>query len=150
MASAGWRFQPRQPWCWRVSDGGDIETFGDPTTAPFWAAARQHRLVVQRCTRCGHHQFYPRPHCLACEAAGLEWVAVKGTGTVYSMTTTQVQVYPDLAPPYVVALVDLSEGPRLLTNLVGPPCRIGDAVRVTWRARKDAPPLPVFEREGGA
>ncbi|MFO1056622.1 MAG: OB-fold domain-containing protein [Dongiaceae bacterium] len=126
------------------------ETFGDPTTAPFWAAARQRRLVIQRCATCGHHQFYPRPHCLSCESADLAWVPAAGHGTIYSMTTTHVQVYPDLAPPYVVALVELAEGPRLLTNIVGAPCRIGDAVRLAWRERADAPPLPVFERaEGG-
>jgi hypothetical protein len=125
------------------------ESFGDPTTAPFWAAARERRLTVQRCRACGHHQFYPRPFCLVCESAELEWVAVKGTGRVYSMTITHVQIYPDMVPPYVVALVDLSEGPRLLTNIVGGPCRIGDEVRVTWRERADAPPLPVFERVGG-
>jgi uncharacterized OB-fold protein len=125
------------------------ESFGDPTTASFWAAARERRLTVQRCRACGHHQFYPRPHCLSCESADLDWVGVKGTGRIYSMTTTQVQVYPEMVPPYVVALVDLSEGPRLLTNIVGAACRIGDEVRVTWRERKDAPPLPVFERAGG-
>lgn len=134
-----------------MSDGSQIETFGDPTTAPFWAAARQHRLVVQRCRSCGHHQFYPRPHCLSCEAAGLDWVEVTGRGTIYALTTTRVQVYPDLAPPYLVALVDLEEGPRLLTNIVTAPCVIGDRVSLTWRARADAPPLPVFERaKGGA
>jgi uncharacterized OB-fold protein len=129
-----------------MTETAPAETFGDPTTAPFWAAARRRQLVIQRCRACGHHQFYPRPHCLACESADLEWAPAQGTGTIYSMTTTHVQIYPELAPPYVVALVQLAEGPRLLTNIVGAPCRIGDAVRVTWRERADAPPLPVFER----
>jgi len=61
------------------------------------------------------------------------------------MTVTRVQLLPELPPPYVVALVELDEGPRLLTNIVGAPCKIGDRVRLAWRTREGAPPLPVFE-----
>lgn len=123
--------------------------FGDPMTAPFWEAARERRLIIQRCRTCGAHQFYPRPMCLACGGDGVDWVNARGTGTIHSMTTMRVQVTPELEPPYVVALVELDEGPRLLTNIVGGNCAIGNAVRVTWRERPDAPPLPVFEPAGG-
>jgi uncharacterized OB-fold protein len=118
--------------------------FGDPMTAPFWTAARQHKLLIQRCNACGSHQFYPRPMCLKCSSLDLAWVPSCGTGTVYSMTTVRVPVTADLSPPYVVALVDLDEGPRLLTNLVNQSFRIGDRVRVQWRAREPLPPVPVF------
>ena len=117
---------------------------GDPTTTAFWAAARQHRLVIQRCRSCAKHQFYPRPVCLACESLDLEWVEAGGLATVYSMTTIRVPVMPDLAPPYVLALVDLDEGPRLLTNLVGGDFKIGDRVALRWRDRESLPPVPVF------
>ena len=60
------------------------------------------------------------------------------------MTTVHRQVSPDLPAPYVNALVQLDEGPRLLTTLVGGPCAIGDRVRVRWQERTGAPPLPVF------
>ena len=123
---------------------------GDPTTAPFWRAAREHRLIVQRCTACGTHQFYPRPVCLACFSLGLEWVEASGRATVYSKTTVRINVVDELTPPYVVAIVTLDEGPRLTTNLVGDEPAIGDRVSVTWRERADLPPLPVFEREKGA
>lgn len=122
----------------------EIIEYGDPLSRPFWEAASRHELVVQRCTDCGHHQFYPRPMCLACRGDVLEWAPVSGEATVYSRTTVHIQVDPDLTPPYVAALVDLDEGPRLATNLVGD-AAIGDRVRVTWRERADAPPLPVFE-----
>ena len=119
----------------------------DPTTAPFWAAARNHQLVIQRCANCGQYQFYPRPFCLACGDRGVEWVPAKGTGTIYSITTVHIPVIPELTPPYRVAIVQLDEGPRLTTNVVDVACAIGDRVRVTWRERSGVPPLPVFERQ---
>jgi hypothetical protein len=122
---------------------------GDPITAPFWEAARERRLVIQRCRVCGTHQFYPRPYCLACLSDDVKWVEAAGTGTVYSMVTVRIPVIPELAPPYRLAIVELEEGPRIVTNIVGGECRIGDGVRVTWRERKDMPPVPVFEPTGG-
>jgi uncharacterized OB-fold protein len=133
-----------------MSDPESGVEYGDAISAPFWAAARQQRLVIQHCRACSHYQFYPRNFCLACESGEVEWVAATGTGVVYSMTVIRVPVLPDLPPPYVVALIQLTEGPRLLSNIAGGPCQIGDAVRVTWRERAGAPPLPIFERNTGA
>jgi uncharacterized protein len=116
----------------------------DPMTQQYWAATLEHRLLVQRCTDCGHHQFYPRPFCLACGSRQVGWAEVRGSGSVYSMTTVRVRVHPQLPPPYVVALVDLDEGPRLLTNVVGE-CAIGDRVHVRWVDRDDLV-VPVFGR----
>jgi uncharacterized OB-fold protein len=125
-----------------------LTAFGDATTAPFWKAAADRRLVIQRCGACGAHQFYPRPFCLACDAEALEWVPAGGTGTVYAMTTVHLRVDPALEPPYVVAVVALDEGPRVVTNLIGAPAAIGDRVGVAWRERDGMPPLPVFEPSG--
>jgi uncharacterized OB-fold protein len=122
----------------------------DPVAFPFWEGARRGVLVVQRCNACGHHQFYPRPFCLACNADDLGWVECAGTGVVYSVTMVHVQLVPDLPPPYQVALVTLTEGPRLLANITGRPCRIGEAVRIAWRERADAPPFPAFRAADGA
>jgi uncharacterized protein len=129
-----------------MNDSDRASDFGDPVSAPFWAAAREKRLLLQRCRACGQHQFYPRNFCLSCESSAVEWVQAKGTGVIYSMTVIRVPVIPDLEPPYVVALIQLTEGPRLLSNVVTQPCRIGDAVHVRWRERADGPPLPIFER----
>ena len=116
----------------------------DPTTEPFWHACVERRLLVQRCTACGGHQFYPRPFCLDCESVALEWAETKGTGTIYSLTTVRLPVTPELPPPYLLALVDLDEGPRLLTNIQADTASIGDRVSVAWRRREGLPPLPVF------
>lgn len=125
----------------------DVAAVSDPTTEPFWQACSEGRLVVQRCRSCGHHQFYPRPYCLACQGE-VEWVEVKGTGTIYSLTTVRVQVQPELTPPYMVAIVELSEGPRLLTNIEGDSAQIGQSVQLAWRRREPLPPLPVFTVSG--
>lgn len=124
------------------------EPFGDPTTYPFWEAAERRELVVQRCSSCERYQFYPRPYCLTCQSDDMAWVPATGVGTIYSMTTVHMQISPAFEPPYVVAVVELAEGPRMTTNIVGGNPRIGDRVRLAWRDRADAPPLPVFEPDG--
>jgi uncharacterized OB-fold protein len=120
------------------------DTYGDPLSAPFWEAASEGRLVLQRCDSCGAHQHYPRPFCLACDAEALSWTDASGLGTVYSQATVHVPVHPQLPPPYVIAVVELDEGPRLTTNIVDGETSIGERVRVVWRDRADAPPYPVF------
>lgn len=124
---------------------------GDAITAPYWQAAREHRLVVQRCSACSAHQFYPRRFCLSCDRDdALEWVDASGAGRVHSVVTVHMRVLPELAPPYQVAIVELAEGPRMTTNIVGDPASIGDLVRLTWRERPEPlPPLPTFELAEG-
>ena len=118
----------------------------DPSSVPFWEAAARHELVIQRCQDCDHHQFYPRPFCLACLGPRVAWVPASGRGTVYSLTTVRIQLLPELVPPYQVALVALEEGPHLLAGLEGLGYSIGEQVHVAWREREGAPPLPVFAR----
>jgi uncharacterized OB-fold protein len=121
----------------------------DPTTEAFWKACTERRLTIQRCAGCGSHQFYPRPFCLACEGTALAWVDSTGQGTIYSLTTVRLPVTDDLPPPYLLALVDLDEGPRLLTNIQAETAEIGDRVSVAWRTRNGLPPLPVFAPSPG-
>jgi uncharacterized OB-fold protein len=107
-----------------------------PYSAPFWEAAGQHRLVLQRCGACGTLQHYPRPWCTTCLSEDLGWVDSPGLGTLYSFTVIRRQVHPAFAPlvPYVYGLVDLDEGPRLTTNVVG--CAVDDvAIGMRLRAR---------------
>src|SRR4051794_28680740 len=90
-------------------------------SAPFWAAARHGRLVVQRCA-CGAWQHPPRPFCLACGSTP-DFAPVSGRGTVYSFTVVERALVPALRPfvPYVLALIDLEEGVRMLSVLRGEP-----------------------------
>jgi uncharacterized OB-fold protein len=124
--------------------------WADPTTEYFWESARAHRLVIQQCTRCLTHQFYPRPFCLACDSDDVTWVASSGRGTVYSRTTIHLPASPDLGftGPYIAAIVELDEGPRLLTNLTSSDSVIGGRVQVAWRDREGQAPVPVFDAIG--
>jgi uncharacterized OB-fold protein len=120
----------------------------------FWEATREGRLLVQWCRVCDRGVFYPRvfcPHCAA-GADALEWHPASGRGIVYAAV---VEHRPEAAgakfsagEPYCVALVDLEEGVRMLTNVVGCPpeeVRCGMPVTVTWEPLSDGRRLPLFE-----
>jgi uncharacterized OB-fold protein len=120
----------------------------DTESAAYWSATLDGKLLVQRCTSCGHCQLYPRAHCLACRSA-VEWVEASGRGTVYSFTIIRQNLSRSFRHlvPYVVALVDLEEGPRLMTNIVD--CdpvdvRIGAPVAVHFEPVSDEAALPLF------
>jgi len=99
-----------------------------PLTAPFWQAAREHRLVVQSCGACGGLQHPPAPLCRSCHGSQLGFRQVSGQGTLYSFTVVHHSVHPATAGevPYVLALVELVEGPRLVANLRD--CAVEDLV----------------------
>ena len=92
----------------------------DPGSRPFWDAARAHQLSIPRCRACGKHHFYPRELCPHCHSDDLEWVDASGKGTIYSYTIARKPAGPVFAAdvPYIVALVTLDEGPRMMTNIV--------------------------------
>ena len=129
---------------------GPLPDLDDPLTAPHWAAAREHRLVLQRCRACGTFQHYPRPWCTTCLSEDLEFVPSPGQGTLYSFTVVRRTANPAFAPlvPYVYGLVDLDEGPRMTTNVVGCPVddvTIGMRVRARFEDVDDAGTVVLFE-----
>ena len=85
---------------------------------PFWDATARHELVLQRCTIDGHYEWTPQFACSKCLNESLEWVAVTGLGTVYSYSVVHRPQGPEFEVPYIVAIVELDEGPRMLTSLV--------------------------------
>jgi uncharacterized OB-fold protein len=93
----------------------------DVWSVPFWEAAKRHELQLQRCDRCGRVRFPPGPTCPGCLSAEATWTALSGRGTVWSWTVFHQLYYAGFRDllPYNVALVELEEGPRLYTNLVG-------------------------------
>ena len=98
-------------------------------TRPFWEAAKRHELFMPRCTTCDHVFFYPRSECPRCLSANLEWVKVSGRARLHSFTVVQQPANAAFRDdvPYVYAVVQLDEGPRLVSNIVQ--CDI-DALRV--------------------
>ena len=146
-----------------------------PEAAEFWEATKDRRLVIQHCPTCGH-QWYPRAICTGCgDQPG--WVEISGRGTLHSFTTVHrspdgrkvesLERSPRsrgdgprsaepsgrgagdwLQPPYVIALVELDEGPRMLTRLVGGDPVCDASVIVDWHPLDDGRHLPVFRIEG--
>jgi uncharacterized OB-fold protein len=109
----------------------------DEESRGYWEALARHELYFQRCRECGTNRFPPRAVCPSCLSSATEWVRASGRGTVYSFTVTHQNQAPGFrgAPPYVLAIVELEEGPRLLTNVVGcapDAVRIGMAVEVEY------------------
>jgi uncharacterized OB-fold protein len=88
---------------------------------PFWEGTRERELRLQRCMRCGAYRFPPQVLCRECLYEGTEWVATSGRGTVFSYVVQHRPATPAFADdvPYVVAVVELEEGPLILTNIVG-------------------------------
>jgi uncharacterized protein len=118
-------------------------------TRPYWEAAKQGRLLVKRCNACHAVHHYPRPFCPTCWSEDVEWQEVSGRGTLY---TYSVVFRNDLAPfnewgAYVPAIVELEEGPRLMTNIVDAEpstLTVGMPVQVAYRELTEEWSAPVF------
>ena len=118
-------------------------------SAPFWAAAWRGELCMQRCGDCGHIRFPPALLCARCLSERCEWVRLSGRGTVYSWIVVHQSQHPafNADVPYNVAIVQLEEGPRLHTNLVGcanEAIRIGMPVEVVFEKVSDDTALVKF------
>ncbi len=120
-----------------------------PWSKKFWEAAHQHKLIMQKCNDCGKLVFYPRKFCPECWSANLGWTDVSGKAKVRTFTITMAGVeqafMPDL--PYVLAVVDLEEGIRMMTNIVdckSEDVKIGMDVEIAFRDCTDEISLPVF------
>ena len=91
----------------------------NPETAPFWAATAEGRLLLARCDGCGVTIWYPRGICPQCHATATSWYEGSGRGRIYSFTVVRRGEGPYReAAPYVLAYVELDEGPRVMTNIV--------------------------------
>ncbi len=120
-----------------------------PALAPFFAAAREERLVVQRCAGCGALRFPPREICSACLATEATWQPVSGRGEIFSYNVMH-QVYHAgfaAAVPYAVVVVRLEEGPKLTSNLLDCPVdaiAVGMPVEVVFERLSPEVTLPKF------
>ena len=117
---------------------------------PFWEGCKARKLMLQRCGDCGGWVYYPRALCPACHSDRLAWEQASGEGIIHSYTVCHRPAGPAFAGdvPYVVALIDLAEGPRMITTLVtGDPdsVRIGQAVRVVFEDASEEITLPKFQ-----
>ncbi|MFD9327469.1 bifunctional MaoC family dehydratase N-terminal/OB-fold nucleic acid binding domain-containing protein [Streptomyces sp. NPDC060065] len=119
--------------------------------AGFWEGVARHQLLIQRCSGCGALRFPWLPGCNACGCLEWDTVEASGDGTVYSYVVMHHPPFPAFNPPYAVGLVELSEGVRMVSNVVGVPydkVRIGMPVRLEFQRYDEELELPVF-RPGG-
>ena len=121
-----------------------------PETAEYWQGCQRHELLIQRCADCAAHQFYPRILCAACSGRRLAWVQASGRGSVKTFTIVRRAVSQAYAAevPYVVALVDLEEGPTMMSNIVGcgvQEVSIGMPVEVVFEDWAEGVSIPKFK-----
>jgi uncharacterized OB-fold protein len=121
-----------------------------PLTQPYWDGARRGELLLQRCSTCGHRWHPPLPLCPACHSDSVAWEPASGRGHVYSYTVVYHATHVAMADkvPYIAALIELDEGPRVLTNLrncAEEDAYVGMPVRVAFEALTDEITLPQFE-----
>ena len=121
----------------------------DATTLPFWQAAAEHRLVVQRCTGCGHTRLPPAPICPECRSAASDWKTVSGRGEVYTYTIVHRPIAANQTLPFVIAVIALegAGGVRLISNLVETPpeqVAVGLPVEVAWEDMSADLAIPRF------
>lgn len=120
----------------------------NPDSQPFWDASAEGRFTLQRCQSCETVIWWPRAVCPKCSSFDLEWFDASGEGTVYSYTVVHRSVGGwNKVTPYVVAYVELAEGPRVMTNIIdGDPAAVavGSEVRVVWNDTGEGSALPRF------
>jgi hypothetical protein len=126
-----------------------------PETQPYWDGATAGELRIQRCVDCRQPYFYPRPICPSCGSGNVEWFTASGDATLYSYVISHRPAPGfEAEAPYAIAVVQLAEGPRMMTSLVGVPATpealvLDMPLRVTFEQRGDIS-LPVFTPAQGS
>jgi len=126
-----------------------LPNFDEPDTKPFWDGTKQRNLKYQQCADCQTVVFHPRRHCTGCLGSNLVWQVASGRARVYSYSIVRQSYHPFFRNhiPYVVAWIDLEEGPRLLSNIVGVDAEevfCDMEVEVDWEANGDYA-IPLFK-----
>jgi hypothetical protein len=119
----------------------------DALTEPFWEAAREGRLLIQRNPQSGRVQWYPRPYCLDDWSVRPEWIEASGKGTLYSFTVIPRSGIEQVPAPYVLAIVELAEGARMgavLVDVDPDEVKIGMALEVVFVPLDDEISVPRF------
>jgi len=121
----------------------------DATTLPFWQAAAEHRLVVQRCTACEHTRHPPAPVCPECRSAEYDWRELSGRGEIYTYTIVHLPIAAGQALPFVVAVIALEDagGVRIISNVVDvepDAVAIGLPVELVWEDMSADLAIPRF------
>lgn len=125
-----------------------------PETQHYWDGAKNGELLLQRCDACDHTYFPPRPFCPECSNREVSVFKASGKGTLYSYVINHMKT-PGFEAPYAVAVVELEEGPRLMSNILDCPAtpealQLDMALEVTFEKISDDITLPQFKPAGAA
>ncbi|MEW2486931.1 Zn-ribbon domain-containing OB-fold protein [Streptomyces sp. NPDC048411] len=127
----------------------------DDFTRPYWDAAAEGYLLLRRCRACGAAHHYPREFCPTCWSEDVDWERASGRARLYTWSVVHRNDLPPFGSrvPYTAAVVDLAEGPRMMTEIVD--CEesalaIGMELRVAFRQEEGCEAVPVFRPEAGA
>lgn len=115
----------------------------------YWDSFKNEKLMIQRCKECGSFRFYPGTFCTNCLSSEIEWKEASGNGTVHSFSIVYRPLSKEFSPdvPYVVALIDLDEGVRMMSNIIECPLdeiHIGMKVQVIYEESHDGKVIPKF------
>lgn len=121
-----------------------------PETKHFWDGCKQGELRLQTCESCDHTYFPPRPFCPACSSRKVRIVKASGKATLYSYVINHRPLAPGFTEPYAIAVVELAEGPRMMTNIVDcpqtPEALVLDMkLEATFQPLDDSITLPLFK-----
>lgn len=127
----------------------DLPTIEDETR-PFWEGTKAGKLLLRKCRACGEYHYYPRPFCPMCWSDDVEWAEASGKATLYTHSTVYMNDLPPFNErvPYIAAVVDLEEGPRMMTEVVDctpEQLEVGMPLEVTYREVTDDVTLAVFK-----
>ncbi|MAL95544.1 MAG: hypothetical protein CME40_10750 [Haliea sp.] len=117
----------------------------------YYAGCREGKLLLQYCSDCQQPQFYPRILCSHCGGRELAWREASGKGHIATFTVVRQPVSPAYEAPYVVALIDLEEGPRMMSHIVNcdpEAVRVGQPVQVSFENWSETLTMPVFQLQG--
>jgi uncharacterized OB-fold protein len=131
------------------------QPLADAAALPWWEAAREHRLLVQRCAACGSTRLPPAPLCSGCRSTDSEWKQVSGRGELYTYTVVHRPIAAGQALPWVIAVVALEDagGLRMISNVVGASpeeLAIGMPLELVWEDMGPELSVPRFRPIGAA
>jgi uncharacterized OB-fold protein len=125
-----------------------------PETREFWEGAKRHELRIQRCRSCGQAYFFPRPFCPDCSSRDVEWFTASGRAKLHTYVIVErgAPGFQD-AVPYSIAIVQLEEGPHMMTNIVGveqtpEALQVDMPLEVTFEEQNEQITLPFFRPRG--
>ncbi len=126
-----------------------------PEAKPYWDGLREGKLMLPKCDDCGKAFFYPRIACPHCHSRAVGWIEASGKGKLYSFQIAHRALNPafKIEPPYILAMIELEEGPRMMSNLIDiepdpAVVKCDMAVEVVFEKQTDEVTLPLFRPAG--